>query len=248
MGAHRCGEISLSGLTVEEVRESVLPRGLRLFRQIAERVLNDYVEAVAELRLASAECGTTRLALNAAATRLLARARAHHALQPPASGGEEELGGYLERVCAALSTARLEEHQTWLTLSADEVWLDVYRCWLVGLLVAELIDDSACFVPPGAHAAVRVQVVSDGRRLIGAVVDPRRAPVGKGTGPRLVETLAAELGTTVERTSAGQGCCARFELPIETPRPDLAARSRGRRRRRAIGTAEPVLRPFSDGE
>lgn len=201
---------------IKESRDGLVFCELYLLEEIAHRVLDDYTEAVAELRLAAAsECGPSRLALNSAAARLLVRAQAHRALQPPSAGGKMELGGYLEQVCAAVTKARLAERGTWLALSADEVWLDADRCWLVGLIIAELISTFVCPGLSDGNEAIPVRIVDGGWRMVGAVAIPDHAGAGERRGRRLVEALSAELGGAVEFARSGR--YARFEFPIERP-------------------------------
>lgn len=209
----------MSVRTIETLREGALLRDLCIFEEIIDRVLHDYTEAVAELRLAAAsERGPSGLALKLAATRLLARAQAHRTLLSPKSADKMvELGGYLELVCAATSMTRLAERGAGLTLAADEIWLDADRCWLVGLIIAALINTPACPGPSGGPGATHVKIVNGGWRIVGAVASQGRTSLGKTPGRRLVETLSAELGGTVEWAFARHGGCAWFELPIERP-------------------------------
>jgi two-component sensor histidine kinase len=204
--------------TIETLREDELRRDLHIFDGITHRVLDDYTEAVAELRLAAAsECGPSGLVLRSAAARLLVRAGAHRALQAPKAGGKMELSGYLERVCAAVSAARLAERGDWLSLAADDVWLDADRCWLVGLIIADLVDAAACPGLSGGPAAVSVKIFDGGWRMVGSVSNPGGVSSREGRGRRLVEALSTELGGTVEWASARHGSCAWFEFPIERP-------------------------------
>jgi two-component sensor histidine kinase len=207
---------------IEATQEGAPLRDLYLLDEIAHRILNDYTEAAAELRLAAAsESGSSQLVLKSAATRLLARAQAHCALQAPKAGGKMELGGHLEQVCAAVSRARLAERGAWLALTADEVWLDADRCWLVGLIIAELINTFVRPGLPGETGAIPVRIVDGGWRMVGAVASPGGASIGDRKGRRLVEALSAELGGTLEWALTRHGGCAWFEFPIE--------RSAGRR-------------------
>ena len=208
----------MSVRNIEEPKERPLLRELYLFQELTQRVLNDYIEAVAEIRLASAsERGPSQLALTSAATRLLARAQAHRALQAPKVSGKLELSGYLEKVCAALSTARPAAREAGLTLAADEVWLDADRCWLVSLIIAELINTPACLGLSGETGAIHVRIADGGWRMVGTVSGHSPAPAAERGGRRLVEALAAELGGTIEWALARHAGCAWFEIPIERP-------------------------------
>lgn len=204
---------------IGETKIGRLARDLYLVEEITRRILNDYGEAIAALELASIlECGPTKLALNSAAARLWARAQAHRALQPPMAGGVIELSDYLEQVCAALSAARLAERGAWLTLVADEVWLDADRCWLVGLIVAELINNAARHGLSGGPGAISVKIVNREWRVICAVANCGSISGGRrGRGRRLVEAMAAELGGMVEWACGAEGCSVSLEFPTARP-------------------------------
>ena len=108
-----------------------------LVEEITHRVLNEYAEAIATLRLAAAETPhlQSRGTLASAVRRLRAHAEAHRALQPPVTERPVELAQYLTEVCGCLVDAQLSESGIWLTINAEEVWLDAGRCWRVGLIV-----------------------------------------------------------------------------------------------------------------
>lgn len=201
-----------------------------LARQSDRMRFNSFIAAIPRGELPPAggdlSAPTNRLALQSAAARLLARAQARRAQQAPSAGGTMELGRYLEHVCAAVSKARLAERGAWLALTADEVWLDVDRCWLVGLIIAELINTFVCPGLSGGTGAIPVRIVDGGWRMVGAVAIPGHARAAEGRRRRLVEALSAELGGAVEWASVRNGCCAWFEFPIERPAPSRQAASR----------------------
>jgi hypothetical protein len=212
--------MSVPGLGFEATQKSPMSRDIYPFGDVTHLVLDDYTTAIAELRLdATPECDASRLALKSAASRLLAQAQAHRALQAPKAGGTIELGEYLQHVCAALNTAHLADQEAWLTLAIDEVWLDVDRCWLVGLIIAELIRTSVCPRLSGEPPPIRVKIVNCGWQMVGTVAIPGGASTGMGPGRGLVEALSAALGGTVEWGSARNRCWVWFELPIVGPRP-----------------------------
>jgi two-component sensor histidine kinase len=210
----------LSVRDVDDAEGSSSLRELYLVEEITHRVLHDYDEAIASLRLASmSERGPANLALNSAAARLRVRAQAYRALQAPASSGPMELSDYLVQVCAAINTARLAERGAQLTLAAEQVWLDADRCWLVGLIIAELIDNAARYGLSGGPGEIGVRIINGGWRMICAVANRGRASAWdvRGRSRRLVRALSAELGGSIEWRFLDHDCCVWFEFPIERP-------------------------------
>jgi two-component sensor histidine kinase len=190
---------------------------LHLVEEISHRVVNEYAEAIATLRLAAANAGNAQVgaALSKVASRLRAHADAHRALLAPAACGPVDLAGYIGQVCASMTEASLAPNGVRLLVDADEIWLEPGRSWRVGLIVAELVRNAAHHGLDHGPGAIRVSIgeacgwvscrVSDNGCLAGA---PQL-----GRGRRLVEALAGELGGSVDWWFTSAGCHARLEIP-----------------------------------
>jgi two-component sensor histidine kinase len=174
---------------------------LLLVEEISHRVINEYAQAIAGIRLAARGIapGDAQSVLATAATRLLSFAEAHRALQAPASQGNLDLADVLGRVCATMSVARLQERGISLTLSAASVPLAAERCWRVALIVAELITNSMRHGLHGGPGNIGVEVETGGPATICRVVDDGcgKEPIEPGRGFDLVTGLASEIGGTV---------------------------------------------------
>jgi hypothetical protein len=116
---------------------------LILVEEISHRVVNEYSQAIAGIRLAARDVASSeaQAVLATAATRLLSFAEAHRALQAPRSGETINLADYLHRLCGAMTASFLQERGVRLSLSTDAVALPGERCWRVGLIVSELITN-----------------------------------------------------------------------------------------------------------
>jgi two-component sensor histidine kinase len=204
----------------ELVPQYLYSHGLHLIEELNHRVLNDYAEAIAELRLASAlELGPTGLALDAAADRLLRKAQVHRALRAPSSPEAIELSAYLEEICAALCDARLTDLGVSLALVMDNVRLDADRCWLIGLILTELINNAARHGLRRGPRHIGVRLASDGRWMLCAVTNPAPAEPAnaKGRGHRVIAALSSELGGTVNWKFCDDQCLACLSVPIVRP-------------------------------
>jgi two-component sensor histidine kinase len=163
-----------------ETSSTVFPlQPLHLLEEISHRVFNEYVEAIAMLRLAADEAGNAqvRTTLSNVARRLLAHANAHRALLAPATPEAVDVADYVGRVCASMNSASLAPNGVRLIVDAVEIWLEAGRSWRFGLIVAELIRNAARHGLRGGPGAIRVSIagacgwvscrVSDNGRLAG---------------------------------------------------------------------------------
>jgi two-component sensor histidine kinase len=190
---------------------------LHLLEEISHRVANEYAEAIATLRLASADAGDAQVGavLGNLTKRLRDYADAHRALLAPATGGLVDLADYVGNVCAAMTKASLAPNGVRLLVEADEIWLESGRAWRVGLVVAELVRNAAQHGLDGGPGAIRVSIVEAGGRVGCRVSDNGhvRSPSNPGRGCRLVEALAAELGGSAEWRFTASGCHAQLDIP-----------------------------------
>jgi two-component sensor histidine kinase len=192
---------------------------LILVEEITHRVVNEYTQAIACIRLAAARAASheARTALAGAANRLLRFAEAHRALQAPPAVGTTDLGAYLERLCAAISTASLGDSRITLTLSTISLPLRPDRCWRVALIVSELITNSVRHGLQNRPGSVVVQLDLAAGVVVCRVSDNGAAEADPppARGRHVVEALAAELGGAVQWTFGSRGTTAELAFPRE---------------------------------
>lgn len=191
------------------------PLALHLVEEISHRVVNEYVEAISILSLASREQITAAPALALAASRLRAHAEAHRALLAPIADGPIDLGLYVGKLCASLSQASLGERGIGLTVTTDEIWLDAARCWRVGLIVSELIRNAARHGLAGRRGTIAVTLAERAGCVRCMVSDNGQAVSNppEGRGRRLVRALAADLGGSVDWWFTTFGSFVGLEFP-----------------------------------
>jgi two-component sensor histidine kinase len=204
-------------------------QSLFLVEEITHRVLNEYAETIATLRLALTRTpgGPYEMTLKSAVAQLHAHAEAHRALQPPVGRGQTNLADYIAQLCGCLTKAHLTDREVWLQLVADEVWMDAEVCWRVGLILAELIRNATKHGLAEGPGAIRVEISEDSGRISCRVCNDgrRRSEIGAGQGHQLVQALAAELGGSVDWTFGPAGGCRawlEFPRPYETGDPAFA--------------------------
>ncbi|MDB5480528.1 MAG: hypothetical protein JWO83_1581 [Caulobacteraceae bacterium] len=198
-------------------REVAKAEQLLLVEEITHRVLNEYAVAIAWINLEA--MGTTdpdsRAALGRTESRLRALVNAHRALQAPANAGDVDLGGYLERLCAALAAACLRQTRIELCLHERSILLTTDRCWRVGLIVAELITNSTRHAPNGGAGVIAVDVGLAGDHVRCQVADCGGgcADPGPSRGRHVVERLAQDLGGAASWRFGSQGVTAVLAFP-----------------------------------
>jgi two-component sensor histidine kinase len=209
-------------MSLQNLENSSAAPPLHLLEEFSHRVVNEYAEAIATLRLAAAEAGNPQVGatLGAVAKRLRAHAEAHRALLAPSADGPVDLADYVGHVCAAMTEASLAPFGVRLQVDADEIWLEAGRSWRVGLIVAELVRNAARHGLGRGPGAIRVSI-GQACGWVSCRVSDNGAAAGEarpGRGRRLVEILAAELGGSVDWWFTPAGCYVRLEIP-STPTP-----------------------------
>ena len=193
--------------------------GLLMVQEINHRVGNEYAIAIALLRSEARRTGDRQAsrALNSTAERLGRLSRAHQVLQPPAGAAAVNLADYLQDLCAALSLAVLRDRGVALTIRLYDFALPPGCCWRVGLIVAELINNSVRHGFRGGGGHILLEAVRDGADVVCRVADDGcGVAAGKpGRGRRLVESLAADIGGDVTWTFAPGGVTAVLTFPFE---------------------------------
>ena len=183
-----------------------------LFAALSKRMIGEITAAVAMLRLAAAgePSGLSQQALNDAADRLRDQARLQHALEAPAWGETIDLADNLETLCAALSDAKLQRAGIHLRLVCDPVAIDARRCWLVSLIVAELVGCAASHAPWGNGRQIVIRVGADDGEVFCEV---GRVGRGWGCGLSRVINLVSLLHGRIEWSMGPNGEGARLTFP-----------------------------------
>jgi two-component sensor histidine kinase len=190
---------------------------LLLVEELSHRVINEYAQAIAMVRLSAARTASpeAQVALLSTASRLDSFAQAHRALLAPRVQGDIELSHYLEGLCRAMTAAILAERDIRLSLVGETVVLAADRCWRVALIVAELITNAARHGLAARAGTILVKLERMGESVFCQVIDNggsvARSPV-PSRGMSVVRRLAGELGGQVGWTFGDRS--TRVELAI----------------------------------
>jgi two-component sensor histidine kinase len=199
--------------------EAASPRAQLLLREFAHRAGSEWSSALGEVSLAAARCGNevARLALTNVEIRLRSYARVQNALRIPEHSARMDAYAYLGKICQAISHARLESRGIELTVSGHPFSMSSERCWLLGMIVSELVNNAARYAGTRGSASIRMELLPTPTALECRVTDDRACSpdTGPGHGFRIVEALARALRADISRQFGPGGSCAVLLCPLE---------------------------------
>jgi|SRR5690348_10253829 len=190
-----------------------------LLREVTHRVNNEFASMIGLMQRAARGLTDARskMVFDGMIECLYSHAEVHRALAMPERDELIDAAGYLGFLCKAISESKLAQRGITLTLVADTQYATSAQCWMLGMIVSELVTNSArhAFVEGGGE--IRVDLVSrddcmqchvsdNGTHSAGLQPSPRRS------GLKIVDTLAAAMaGTVVQRlTARGASTIIRF--------------------------------------
>jgi len=205
-----------------------LPASLNLVEEINHRVVNEYSEAIAMLSIAAARMssGDARAALRDTADRLRDHAETHRALMPPMIMGCANLADHITKICSSYVKATLAGRGVQLTLKVEDAMMPAEKCWRIGLVVAELVRNSARHGLKGKDGRIVVDIAHRAGHVTCIVSDNGSAGGGSpGRGQRLIRSLIAELGGEIQWFFEPDGTFAFFRLPSGDSVPQVCRRA-----------------------
>ena len=119
-------------------------------------------------------------------------------------------------LCHSLKRARLDSQGIELELATRPLKLRSERCWKLGLIVSELITNSARHAFGNRGGTIQVELSASGSlaqcyvRDNGVAHSPRRV----GQGLMIVDALARELGGAIDHEFGAEGATSALTFPI----------------------------------
>jgi two-component sensor histidine kinase len=190
-----------------------------LLREITHRVNNEFASIIQVVSRTAAKSPdhNVKLALAGIAQQLHCYARVHHALQMPEANGFVDASEYLRNLCQSISRSKLEHRQIELVLVDQPFWLSSERCWMMGMVVAELITNAARHAFGESGGTIRIECQVSEEVVECNVADDgsaSNADVRPGTGLRIVEALAQALCAQFRFHLGETGSRATLAFPI----------------------------------
>lgn len=183
-----------------------------LLREFTHRINNELASAINLIAAEASRCSDDQAkgALTSVRDRLENYARIHHSLQVPEYTTAIDLAAYLQQLCRDVSRSMLAGEGIELLLSVHPRRMSSDRCWLIGMIVFELIADAASHDFQGRTGTIHLEVTP-----AGSSIECRMADNGmpSGDGLSIVEALAAGLKGMVERQAGPEGTRTIASIP-----------------------------------
>ncbi len=194
-----------------------------LLREITHRVNNEFASVIQVVSFAAAKSPdrNVKAALNGVMEKLHNYAQVHHALQMPSRNDCIDASAYLRDLCRSISGSKLESSKIELVLVDRPFQMSSQRCWMLGMIVSELITNAVRHAFDHNGGSIRIEC-----RVAGALVECRVSDNGSasnpevrpGSGLRIIEALAQELDAEFQFNFGEDGSEAVIIFPIELDR------------------------------
>lgn len=197
-----------------------LPDANLLMREITHRVINEFSAAVLVVSLAASRSGDREVqsVLGNVQQNLEHCARVHGALQMPDLGTSIDVADYLRRLCHAVSRSKLDSQNIKVVIAAQPMVLASERCWMLGMIVNELITNAARHAFKGQSGTICVGLIENEGVALCIVTDNGRnsgeaRPHG---GLKIVSSLAESLNGNFSQKFRAHGSASIVTFPVYT--------------------------------
>src|SRR5262244_3040889 len=211
------------------------PRERVLLHELNHRINNEFCSAISVVSLTAARSRNkeVKAALTDVTELLHHYAGVHHALRMPEHDVRVDAAAYLRKLCLSIRRSKLDHMKIDLVLAAPRLWLQSDRCWLLGMIVYELITNAARHASAGGNGLIRVELLRTGALVECRVLDNGSGPVSfrPGRGLKIVYELAKALDGRLDQRIASGGSTSILVFPSSNE-PHVAADTRIRARSR----------------
>jgi two-component sensor histidine kinase len=185
-------------------------------RELSHRNKNDFQLILSLMQMRKQGAPETREAFRHVMDRVAAISMAHDQLSLRPDGGVIELAAYLTSLCG-----KLEHHSENVRIEArfDDAKLMHDRAVPLGIITNELVTNAIKHAFPNRQGLVRISFTADREHGLGSltVADDGvgiQEPRDGGTGLRLVEALARQIGGQLTHASSSRGTRFNVEFPL----------------------------------
>jgi two-component sensor histidine kinase len=191
-----------------------------LLREITHRVYNEFASAIQVVSLTAAKSpdGNVKAALAGVMEQLHNYAMVHRALQMPANNDCIDASAYLRELCRSVSRSKLENRSIELVLVERPFQISSERCWLMAMIVSELITNAVRHAFDKQGGTIRIEYRTFGQFVECRVSDngsASTAEVRPGTGLRIIEALAHALDADFQFDFGVDGSESTLMFPID---------------------------------
>lgn len=191
-----------------------------LLREMSHRVNNELAATIGFVSVTAAKTKNdeTKAALGKVLDYLYDYASVYRALQMPVGDGFIDAAGYLSELCHSISRSRLRHKRIQLSLANQPLQLRAEQCWRLGMIVSELITNSARHAFGGGDSgSIRVELLGRGPSAECRVMDNgvARKEFRPGQGLKIIQSLALEMGGTVRQFLLENGTISVICFPLD---------------------------------
>jgi len=203
---------------LEPISQNAFPEGALLMQELSHRIKNELASAINVISLAAARSGSSdvKAVLNNVSERLHSYADVHRTLQVPEHQTYIDAAQYLRQLCLSISRSKLESNNIRLVLAVRPLSMSSERCWRLGLIVYELVTNSARHAFNGTEGEVWVELWPAGRFVECRVSDngTGREGIQHGRGLTIVQQLVRSLNGRLEQSFGPQGSSSILVFPF----------------------------------
>jgi two-component sensor histidine kinase len=194
-----------------------IPQERVLLQELNHRISNEFFSAMSLVSLAAARSSSdeVKVALIGATELLRHYAEVHQALQSPRDDACIDAATYLSKLCQSIRRSKLDHMKIDLVLAAPSLVLQSDECWLLGMIVYELITNAARHAFAGRDGEIRVELLRAGAFVRCKVLDNGAAPahVQRGRGLKIVGELIKALDGRFEQKFGTAGSMSILVFP-----------------------------------
>lgn len=194
-----------------------IPQERVLLQELNHRISNEFFSAMSLVSLAAARSGSdeVKVALSGVTALLHHYAEVHQALQGPRDDACIDATTYLSKLCLSIRRSKLDHMKIHLVLAAPPLVLQSDECWLLGMIVYELITNAARHAFAGRDGEIQVELLRSGAFVQCKVLDngAAAAHVQPGRGLKIVGELIKALDGQFEQKFGTTGSMSILVFP-----------------------------------
>ena len=190
-----------------------------LLRELSHRINNEFASAIGLVAVAESRCEDSEAkgVLALVRGRLQGYANVHHSLQMPEYNSIIDLAAYLEQLCRAISYSKLERDGIAVSLSLNPLRMTSERCWILGMIIFELLTNAARHGFRGAGGTIHIEVLPNRKSIECCITDNGTSDEdpSPGRGLSIIAALVDSLRGTVDMRFGSDGTKTIVRFPIE---------------------------------
>jgi two-component sensor histidine kinase len=191
-----------------------------LMRELMHRISNEFASAISMVSITASRCSNaeTKEALAGVQRHLEQYARVHHALRMPESGVLIDCSAHLQQLCRSASCSKLSARNIELKFIDNPLLMASERCWILAMIVHELITNSArhAFGQEGGKIQVELSHHEGLGRCVVSDNGVTAAGGRPGGGLEIVGSLVGNLNGWIDQKFGPLGSVSVVSFPLET--------------------------------